>query len=109
MQARFVVEDKQAKEGCIAMLTEFAIQQAPRRADVIPLLEGAALPTSDLTDETMKDFFCVGPVAAPVGIVGVQFYGADALLRSLVVNARRQGASTAQRSSQKVSDPRCRP
>ena len=41
----------------------------------------------------MKDFFYVGPPTAPVGIVGVQFYGADALLRSLVVTSahRTQG------------------
>jgi amino-acid N-acetyltransferase len=70
-----------------------ASHQAPGRADVFHLLEGAALPTSDLTDEHMKDFFYVGLATAPIGIVGVQFYGADALLRSLVVIAahRKQG------------------
>lgn len=64
-----------------------AIHQTPRRVDVIGLLESAALPTSDLTDDHMKDFFYVGPATAPIGIVGVQFYGADALLRSLVVTS----------------------
>lgn len=70
-----------------------AIRQAPHRADVIRLLQDAALPTSDLTDDHMKDFFYAGPATAPIGIVGVQFYGADALLRSLVVAAahRTQG------------------
>jgi amino-acid N-acetyltransferase len=70
-----------------------AIHQAPRRADVIRLLESAALPTSDLTDEHMKDFFYAGLATDPTGIVGVQFFGADALLRSLVVSTshRTQG------------------
>ena len=70
-----------------------AIQQAPRRADVIGLLESASLPTSDLADGDMTDFFYAGPSSAPIGIVGLQFYGSDALLRSLVVSAshRAQG------------------
>jgi amino-acid N-acetyltransferase len=61
------------------------IHQAPGRAEVIRLLESAALPTSDLADEHMQDFFYVGPASAPIGIVGVQLFGAVALLRSLVV------------------------
>ena len=70
-----------------------AIQQAPRRADVIGLLESASLPTSDLSDGDMTDFFYAGPASAPIGLVGLQFYGSDALLRSLVVSAshRAQG------------------
>jgi hypothetical protein len=34
-----------------------AIHQAPRRAEVIRLLESVALPSSDLADEHMTDFF----------------------------------------------------
>lgn len=64
-----------------------AIHQAPLRADVVRLLESASLPTSDLSDDDMRDFFCAGPATAPVGIVGLQFYGSDALLRSLVVSS----------------------
>lgn len=63
-----------------------AIYQAPLRADVVRLLESASLPTSDLSDDDMRDFFFAGPATAPVGIVGLQFYGSDALLRSLVVS-----------------------
>ena len=91
MQACFDVEDLQAQEGRLIMQT--AIQQAPRRADVIGLLAGASLPTSDLSDGDMKEFFYAGPASAPIGIVGLQFYGSDALLRSLVVSSahRAQG------------------
>lgn len=70
-----------------------AIQQVPRRADVVRLLASASLPMSDLSDGDMRDFFYAGPADAPIGIVGLQFYGSDALLRSLVVSAthRAQG------------------
>lgn len=61
------------------------IHRAPRHADVVRLLEKAGLPTSDLADEHMQDFFYAGPATAPIGVVGVQLYGTDALLRSLVV------------------------
>jgi len=97
MQARFLVEGEQANEGGIAMPTELAIQQGPRRVDIIPLLEGAALPTSDLTDESMKDFFYLGPATDPVGVIGVQLYGADALLRSLVVRPEHRAHGLGQR------------
>lgn len=75
------------------MKTLPAIHRAPHRANVVRLLESASLPTSDLTDDHMKDFFYVGSPTAPIGIVGVQFYGVDALLRSLVVTSahRAQG------------------
>lgn len=85
MQACALVEIEQAQEGCVTMSTESAIQQTPSRLQVVRLLEGAALPTADLADESMKDFFYIGRAAAPVGIVGLQLYGSDALLRSLVV------------------------
>ena len=91
MQACCDTEDRETQEGRLAMQT--AIQQAPRRADVIGLLESASLPFSDLSDGDMREFFYAGPSSAPIGIVGLQFYGSDALLRSLVVSAshRAQG------------------
>jgi N-acetylglutamate synthase and related acetyltransferases len=76
---------------------ETAIQQAPRRADVIGLLESASLPTSDLSDDDMRDFFYAGPSSAPIGMVGLQFYGSDALLRSLVVSAAHRAHGLGQR------------
>jgi amino-acid N-acetyltransferase len=73
------------------------IYQTPRSADVVRLLESAALPTSDLTDDHMKHFFYVGPATAPIGIVGVQFFGSDALLRSLVVSTAHRAQGLGQR------------
>jgi amino-acid N-acetyltransferase len=73
------------------------IHRGPRRADIVGLLEGSALPTSDLTDKDMTDFFYVGPATAPVGIVGLQFYGSAALLRSLVVTSPHRARGLGQR------------
>ncbi|MDY6944263.1 MAG: arsenic resistance N-acetyltransferase ArsN2 [Pseudomonadota bacterium] len=65
----------------------------PQYERVKQLLESAALPASDLTNEHMQDFFFIGEADAPVAIVGVQFVGSDALLRSLWVagSHRAQG------------------
>jgi amino-acid N-acetyltransferase len=74
-----------------------AIHQAPTREYVVGLLEGASLPSSDLSEGDMKDFFYAGPATAPVGIVGLQFYGSDALLRSLVVSATHRAKGLGQK------------
>jgi amino-acid N-acetyltransferase len=69
------------------------IHRGPDHAEATRLLEGASLPTSDLSGSDMKDFFYAGPATAPIGIVGLQFFGSHALLRSLVVTSaqRKQG------------------
>jgi amino-acid N-acetyltransferase len=69
------------------------IHRGPGHSEVTRLLASASLPTSDLSDQDMQDFFYAGPADAPIGIVGLQFYGSDALLRSLVVASaqRKQG------------------
>lgn len=75
------------------METSQPIHRGPGHVEVTRLLEGASLPTSDLSGSDMQDFFYAGPATAPVGIVGLQFFGSDVLLRSLVVTSaqRRQG------------------
>jgi amino-acid N-acetyltransferase len=69
----------------MTMETSLPIRRGPGHAEVTRLLKSASLPTSDLSGHDMKDFFYAGPATAPTGIVGLQFYGSDALLRSLVV------------------------
>jgi len=78
------------------MQAPFAIGQGPQRQAVVRLLERAELPTSDLTDAHMADFFYAGAASSPIGIVGMQFYGSDALLRSFVVDTahRAKGLGT---------------
>ncbi|HEY5759161.1 MAG TPA: arsenic resistance N-acetyltransferase ArsN2 [Steroidobacter sp.] len=61
------------------------IHQGPDLSAALRLLKSADLPTSDVTDAHMRHFFYLGPWAAPVGLVGVEFHGPDALLRSLIV------------------------
>lgn len=73
------------------------INRRPARNSIIALLEGADLPTADLTDEHLEHFFSIGPHAAPFGLVGLEMHGKQALLRSLVVapNYRAGGAGSA--------------
>lgn len=56
------------------------------------LLDGAGLPTSDLADVDLRDFFFAGARDAPVGLVGLQIVAPDALLRSLVVDVKHRSA-----------------
>jgi amino-acid N-acetyltransferase len=63
----------------------------------VALLQAQGLPASDITDEHLEHFFFMGSAGSPAGLVGVEIYGADALLRSLVVAeaARDQGVGSA--------------
>lgn len=74
------------------MSGDVTIQAGPERAGAIRLLQSAALPSADLTDAHMKHFFYCGTAASPFGLVGLEFCGPDALLRSLVVVPGRQGS-----------------
>jgi amino-acid N-acetyltransferase len=69
------------------------IRGRPPRATAVALLEAQGLPISDITDEHLEHFFYIGSDGSPIGLVGVEIYGTNALLRSLVVadTARTQG------------------
>ena len=60
------------------------------------LLAAANLPTSDLTDEQLTTFFYCGTATKPSALIGLETYGSEALLRSLVVetHAANQGVGT---------------
>jgi amino-acid N-acetyltransferase len=62
-----------------------AISAGPSWSAATALLKASDLPTADLTDGRMKHFFYSGPAAAPTALVGFEFCGPNALLRSLVV------------------------
>jgi amino-acid N-acetyltransferase len=81
--ADFAADSSQVTALETAMIID--ISRKPSRSAAIALLEGAGLPTADLTDECLEQFFFFGPRAAPRGRVGLEFHGDDALLRSLVV------------------------
>jgi amino-acid N-acetyltransferase len=63
------------------------IRQRPPHQTAVALLGGEGLPISDLTDQHLEHFFFSGPDESPTGLVGLEVYGTDALLRSLVVAA----------------------
>jgi amino-acid N-acetyltransferase len=69
------------------------IRGRPPRSTAVALLQAQGLPVSDITDEHLEHFFFVGSDGSPTGLVGLELYGTDALLRSLVVaeNARGKG------------------
>jgi amino-acid N-acetyltransferase len=58
---------------------------------VAALHESQGLPNSDITDEHLEHFFFAGPAGSPAGLVGLELYGADALLRSLMVGESMRG------------------
>jgi amino-acid N-acetyltransferase len=70
------------------------IARRPSRAAALALLAGADLPTDDLTDEHLDQFFFLGPRSAPFGLVGLEICGREALLRSLVVASDFRAAGT---------------
>jgi amino-acid N-acetyltransferase len=78
---------QQANQGRLAMDEHAAvISRAPALAGAVRLLASAGLPASDLTEEHMDAFFYDGHAAAPDAMIGIEIFGPDALLRSLVVS-----------------------
>jgi amino-acid N-acetyltransferase len=73
------------------------IRERPPQSSVVALLEAEGLPASDLTEAHLRHFFFTGNDGAPSALVGLEIYGQDALLRSLVVSAvaRTQGLGSA--------------
>jgi amino-acid N-acetyltransferase len=79
------------------MTEPLMIRGRPPRSAAVALLQAQGLPASDITDEHLEHFFYMGSAHSPTGLVGVEIYGADALLRSLAVaeTARAQGLGSA--------------
>jgi amino-acid N-acetyltransferase len=75
------------------MTEPLMIRGRPPRSTAAALLQAQELPVTDITDEHLEHFFFVGSDGSPTGLVGLEIYGADALLRSLVVgeHARSRG------------------
>lgn len=73
------------------------IRERPPQSSVDALLEAEGLPASDLTEAHLQHFFFTGTDGAPSALVGLEIYGRDALLRSLVVSAvaRTRGVGSA--------------
>lgn len=67
------------------------ISAGPSLSAAVAMLQAAKLPTEDLTAGHCEHFFYTGTAAAPTGLVGLEFHGDVALLRSLVVAPERRG------------------
>lgn len=75
------------------MAEPIMIRGRPPKSTAVALLQSQRLPITDSTDEHVKHFFFIGSDASPTALVGVEMYGTEALLRSLVVaeTARTRG------------------
>jgi amino-acid N-acetyltransferase len=73
------------------------IRERPPHSGVVALLKAEGLPASDLTEAHLEHFFFTGTDGVPSALVGLEIYGEDCLLRSLVVSsaARTQGLGSA--------------
>jgi amino-acid N-acetyltransferase len=67
------------------------IRGRPAYALVVAMLASAGLPAEDLCEGQLEHFFYAGADGSPTGLIGLEIYGADALLRSLVVKVRERG------------------
>ena len=67
------------------------IFRQPPASEVHRLLSDSGLPTTDLTSQNFEPFFMCGSKQAPKGVVELEIYGSEALLRSLVVDESNRG------------------
>jgi amino-acid N-acetyltransferase len=74
------------------MGSQLNIGSRPSLAAAVQLLATAQLPTEDLTAAHCEHFFFAGSPTEPTGLVGLELFGHDALLRSLVVALDRRGS-----------------
>lgn len=66
-------------------MTPFRIASSQDLPAVLALLEDAGLPNQDITVEHLSDFLVAAGGQSVLGVVGLERYGENALLRSLVV------------------------
>jgi len=65
--------------------------RSPDLLQVQRLVAAAGLPTEDLADADLSHFFGYGSREKPSGVVGLEVFGGEALLRSLVVEPSERG------------------
>jgi len=73
------------------------IYQTPSLQEVQLLLRQSNLPTNDLSDLNLDHFYACGERGCLHGVIGMEVFGSDALLRSFAVssNAQRRGCGAA--------------
>ena len=85
------IERLQSNESHARREVPMRIFERPGEARVKRLLSEADLPTADLTPGHLDHFFGCGSGDALEGVIGLEPYGAVALLRSLAVASTRRG------------------
>lgn len=78
--------------SAIGSLPDMVIVQNPPEAPVKVLLAEAGSPADDITAAHLEHFLGAWSGSTLEGVVGVELYGTDALLRSLAVTAAKRGA-----------------
>lgn len=73
------------------------ITTRPSLPVAIGLLQRAGLPSEDLTEERLEEFFVAGDPTAPLGMVGLELSPPHGLLRSLVVEAHARSSGLGSR------------
>jgi amino-acid N-acetyltransferase len=73
------------------------VADRPSRLAAIALLSRADMPTSDITEELLENFFYAGERDTPSGLVGLEISPPHALLRSLVVEAEARSSGLGSR------------
>ena len=92
MQARTLdVHQARGKRMMTATSNSRAIRGQPSHAMVGAMLEAAGLPAADVSEEHLRNFFYAPYEGSALGLVGLELYGHEALLRSLVVTQRERG------------------
>jgi amino-acid N-acetyltransferase len=76
----------------------------PSRDAAIALLSRAGLPTSDITEELLENFFFTGEPNKPLAMVGLDISPPDALLRSLVVEEHARSAGLGSRLLERAEE-----
>jgi amino-acid N-acetyltransferase len=67
-----------------------SIRRRPARSAAVALLKSAGLPASDLTAAQLEHFFFSATEGSLTALVGLEVYGSNALLRSLIVSAKER-------------------
>ncbi len=79
------------------------IFRQPAETEVHRLLNAADLPTTDLKTQNFEHFFGLGSEQGLKGVIGLEIYGPNALLRSLAVETGNRGTAMVRRWWQKLN------
>lgn len=85
------------ESGFTLGIRRLATESADELAEIKQLLSACELPTANLSPSSSLPFFGIYSAGKLVGVIGLEIYGTDALLRSLAVvpALRRQGLGKA--------------